>query len=214
MPRTMVTETQVYKYEELDDEAKEKAYDKWRDVECQDWHWDYVYEDAERVATILGITFDTRQVKLMNGSTRPEVCIWFSGFWSQGDGACFEGTYRYAKGSAKEIRKYAPQDKDLHSIADRLQAVQKKFLYRLRAHVTHRGHYYHAYSTDISVYDSENEYRDIGDAEDEVKGCLRDFMDWIYKQLKAEYEYQVSEEAFESAVECNDWEFDEDGNII
>jgi hypothetical protein len=25
----------------------------------------------------------------MGGGTRAKPCIWFSGFWSQGDGACY-----------------------------------------------------------------------------------------------------------------------------
>ena len=44
---------------------------------------------------ILGIRLKTTPVRLMGGGTRQKPCIWFSGFWSQGDGACFEGYFSH-----------------------------------------------------------------------------------------------------------------------
>ena len=44
-----VIETKVYKYDELNDEAKEKAVEKLYDINVQfDW-WDCTYDDAESV---------------------------------------------------------------------------------------------------------------------------------------------------------------------
>ena len=42
-------------------------------------------------------------VRLMGGGTRAKPCIWFSGFWSQGDGACFEGYWSNAKGATARL---------------------------------------------------------------------------------------------------------------
>ena len=69
----------------------------------------------------------------MGGGTRQKPCIWFSGFWSQGDGACFEGRYAYAPRASLRIRDYAPRDTELHRIADALQALQRLNFYQLTA---------------------------------------------------------------------------------
>ena len=68
-----------------------------------------------------------------------------------GDGALFEGAYDFAKGAPKAIRAHAPEDSELHRIADALQAIQRRNFYQLHATVTHRDRYYHEYSMAISV---------------------------------------------------------------
>ena len=131
--------TTVYQFPELSDAAKEKARSWYRELGPHDDWWDAVYEDFERVCEILGIRLKTTPVRLMGGGTRAKPCIWFSGFWSQGDGACFEGYWSHAKGAAARIRDYAPTDATLHGIADRLQAIQRRNFYQLAAEVSHRG---------------------------------------------------------------------------
>lgn len=211
MSRTI--ETIAYEFEELDEAAKERARDWYREGAFDyDWY-DGVYEDAARVFDILGIT-SQKPVKLMNGSTRYDPCIWFSGFSSQGDGACFEGSYRYAKGSAKKIREYAPQDKLLHAIADTLAAIQKKNFYRLEAHIRHSGHYYHEYCASIDVLNSETSDYVDGDTKERVIEALRDLMRWIYRRLEQEYEWLNSDEQVDESIIANEYEFDKDGRLI
>ena len=207
-----VVETNVFQYDELDDRAKERAREWYsRPVFEDSCDWEFVYEDAAEVADILGIDLRQRRVQLMGGGHRYEPSIYFSGFWSQGDGACFEGTYRYAKGATKKIREYAPQDKELHRIADELQAVQRKHFYHLIASMNHTGHYCHSGCMSVEVEHNEDRYRDIGDAEEEITQLMRDFADWIYDRLESEYDYQTSDEAVEEAIRANEYEFDEEG---
>jgi hypothetical protein len=99
--------TTVYQFPELSDAAKEKARSWYRELGPHDDWWDSVYEDFEMVCEILGIRLKTTPIRLMGGGTRAKPCIWFSGFWSQGDGACFEGYWSHAKGAAARIRDYA-----------------------------------------------------------------------------------------------------------
>ena len=195
----------LFKYEELDDTAKDKAKDWYRQfVFADSCDWEFVFEGAVQAANILGIDIDHRR-----GSREP--AIYFSGFWSQGDGACFEGSYRYAKGATKKIREYAPQDKELHRIADELQNIQRRNFYKLCARMTHSGRYSHSGCMDVSVWHYDGLYRDIGDAEDEVTQLMRDFADWIYDQLEKEYEYQCSDSVVEESIIANDYEFYDDG---
>lgn len=126
-----VIETTVYRLDELSDDAKDNARAWYREGGFDyDWY-DAVYEDFQRIAEILGIRLKTRTARLMGGGSRQEPCIWFQGFWSQGDGACWEGFYSYRKNALAEIRSYAPQDTTLHGIADALQAIQRPNFYQL-----------------------------------------------------------------------------------
>lgn len=191
----------VYAFDELEDDAKEKARDWYRSGALDYEWWDAVYEDAKQCAAILGIEIDK---------------IYFSGFSSQGDGACFEGSYAYAKGSAKEIRKHAPQDIDLASIADRLQDLQRGWFYGLSASVRQSGHYMHEMCTQITVYDDQETNRStraIDDAEQDVKDLLREYMQWIYSRLMAEHDWLMSDEQVDESITCNEYEFNEDGSI-
>lgn len=203
--REITTVKTVFTYDELSDKAKEKARDWFRESNC-DYEWfEYVYEDADNIAKILGIELDRKR-----GNT-PDIM--FSGFYSQGDGACFEASYSYAKGAVKAVKDYAPNDTELQRIAKLLQDTQRRNFYRLTATTKQRGHYYHSGCMSVSVEDSENQYRDIGDSEDDITQAMRDFADWIYKRLENEYEHLNSDETVESNIIANEYEFDEEGNI-
>ena len=209
---TRVIEKTLYKFDELSDDAKEKAREWWRQCEAQDSGSDLIdRDDFEQVAKILGIEFDSRRVPLMNGKTRSEPMIWFSGFSSQGDGACFDGRYSYAKGAAKTIRDYAPNDSELHRIADELQAIQRKSFYRIEARTKQNGYYRHSGCMSVDVYvNGDDAPRAI---EEEIRDLLRSFADWIYRQLESEYEYRMSDENVDESIRINEYEFREDGHI-
>lgn len=202
----------LFQFDELDEDAKERARDWYREGALLDDWYESVYEDAARIMEVLGIR-SQKPVKLMSGGTRYDPCIWFSGFSSQGDGACFEGSYSYAKGSRKAIREYAPQDTELHRIADTLADTQRRYFYRLSANVDHSGHYYHEGCTRIDVSYDGDDYRDIdGDDDDAIQEALRDFMRWIYRALEREHDYLMSDESVDESIRANEYEFDEDGN--
>ena len=207
-----IIETTVYRFDELSDAAREKARAWYREGGLDyDWY-DTVYEDFQRIAEILGLNLKTRTVRLMGGGTRQEPCIWFRGFWSQGDGACFETFYAYRKGAPRLIREYAPQDTELHRIADALQAVQRRNFYQLRAEATHRGHYYHEYCMAISVERDSLSWQDLtADAEEVVIEALRDLARWLYRQLEREYDYLSSDEVVDEAIIANGYTFTEAG---
>jgi hypothetical protein len=207
--RTETIVRNLYKFDELSDKAKEKARDRYRESGIHDEWWDSVYEDAEEIAKLLGIEIRQLPIKTLGGKIRYEPAIYFRGFSSQGNGACFEGTYRYRKGSVAAIKDYAPQDETLHRIAKTLQEEQKKSWYRLSAKITHRGNYCHSYSMDIEV-DSDHP-RDF-DAEP-IRKCMRDFADWIYERLEEEYDYLNSDEAVDESITANDYEFTKSGEL-
>lgn len=205
--------TMTYRFDELSEEAKEKARNWHRDFpDHYDW-WDTIYDDFERVCEILGVRLKATPVRLIGGGTRQKPCIWFSGFWSQGDGACFEAYYSHAKGGAKHIRDYAPQDATLHGIADRLQDIQRRNFYQLVADVSHHGRYYNEFCMTFDVMrDSPNQQAPTEDAEDTVSEAMRDLARWLYRQLRGEYDYLTSDEVIEEMIDGNGYRFTECGD--
>ncbi|PWK55547.1 antitoxin of toxin-antitoxin stability system [Roseicyclus mahoneyensis] len=210
MPR--IVETLVYRLDELDAPAQDRARGWYRGIGFDhDWH-DAVYDDFQQIAAILGLRFRTTPVRLYGGGTRQAPCIWFRGFWSQGDGAAFEAWYRYAPRAAQRIRAHAPQDVELHRITEALQQVQRRNFYQLRAETSLRGHYCHARSMVIAVArDSPTGQEVTEDAEEVVAEALRDLSDWLYRQLQREYEYLTSDAAIDEVIRANDYSFTVDG---
>lgn len=208
--------TTVYQYDELSDAAKETARDWFSQSVFSDSNdWDHVYEDVAAIADMIGINLRQRAVKLMNGSTRMEPEIYFSGFSSQGDGACFKADYAYKTDSVKAVTEHAPNDAELHRIVTELADIQQRFGNHVTATCRPSGRGYHSRSMDIEV-DFAVDFMDGGPApddvdEEQVRQLLRDFADWIYRQLASEYEYQTSEEAVAENIRANEYEFTADG---
>lgn len=220
MPRTI--ETVVYKFGELSDTAKEKALDEYRyrnHYPYEQWYED-VCEMVAEAADMIGIDLRGRKRKFMNGKEDNEgIDILFSGFSSQGDGACFNGWYYYNKGALAKVKKEFPEDTELHRIASVLQSVQRKAFYQLYAKVTPgplSNHYSHYNTRTIEVYDKkELEYpqETWNEFEEGIDEALRDFMKWIYVKLEKEYDWLMSDEAVQDSIEANETEFNEDGTL-
>lgn len=150
-----IIEKIVYTFDELSDEAKERARSWWRE-DCMDHNWwDSTYDDAEAIANILGITFDQKAVPRMDGKFNNHPKIYFSGFNNQGDGACFEGTYRYAPDWKKALLAHAPTDGTLLKIGEDLQSAQASAFYQCVARTKHRGHYNHSKRMEVELPESD-----------------------------------------------------------
>lgn len=220
MPETRTVEYTVFKFAELTDKAKEKARDWFREGALDhDW-WEHTYEDAVQCGAILGIEIAASNQRWSCTDGRSGVdtspAIFFSGFSSQGDGAQFEGEYSYANGAHKKIRQHAPKDTELHRIADELFALQRANAYDLLAKMDCKGaQYNHSGWMNVDVVlnnrvtrHSTDEWTAIDKA---LTQLMRDFANWIYKQLNAEYDYQMSDEVVDDNISANEYEFNEDG---
>jgi hypothetical protein len=207
-----IIQTTVYRLGELSEAARQSARSWYREgISFDDWH-EFVFEDFARICDVLGVELKTRPVRLYGGGVRQEPCIWFSGFSSQGDGACFEGWFHHRKQISRRIRDHAPSDTDLHRIADTLQAIQGKNFFQLSASISHRSRYYHECTMAISVErDSPTGQAMTADAEDTVTEALRDLARWLYRELEREYEFQISDEAVDEAIVANEYTFTKAG---
>ena len=115
IPMPEIIETTVYRLGELSD-AKDKARAWYREGGFDyDWY-DAVYEDFQHIVEILGLDLKSRSVRLMGGGTRQDPCIWFEASGARGTGP---GRRAFLSESRSgRIRDYAPQDTELHRIAD------------------------------------------------------------------------------------------------
>ena len=215
----MICELEEYTFDQLDERAKDRARDKYREHLDYEW-WEYVYEDAASIADLLGIDLRQTRVKQMNGQFRYDPSIWFEGFCTQGSGACFEGDYSYKKGSVKAVKDYAPLDDRLHRIAKDLADAQRKVFYSASARIGGRGRRY-SMTVDVECNLDGSRMQPIVDyrlehdgVEEAIQEAMKDFADWIYRQLETEYNFQMSDECIDETIIANEYKFDEDGDMI
>ena len=200
----------VYKYNELNKEQQQKVLENLYsiNVEC-DWWSDFVIED---------------ETEKLNKYGFEDIKIYFSGFWSQGDGACFIGSL-----DNDGLLKFLTETKELTKYKTLVKAIRDNTIY-VNIKITHNFRYYHEYSTDI------NDYTEMQDNSELTGNLLKEYTEWyksfdrkgshnesigwyydtcrdIYNRLKKAYEYQTSEEAIIETIKANDYDFTEDGQI-
>ena len=191
----------IFKYNELSKGAKEKAREWYRKASSNDTYWsECVIDDAKAAGKLMG--FDISKV-------------YYSGFWSQGSGACFEGSFLSSEFEPGGIQKYAPQDMELARIANEIEKIVNQF-YSIYLKVKHSGHYSHENCTvfDVSIADNQDNEIDTKEAAEAEKALIklsRDLMKWIYRNLEKEYEYQNRDEVVGENIESNGYDFTLDG---
>lgn len=214
----------VYFYDELDDEAKDKARDWFRqDYPDYDW-WGGTYDMIADAGKYLGIDLKQKPVKLMGGGTRYDPSIWFTGFYHQGSGSSFDGRWRAEDVQADKLKADFTSDKELHRLADTFAELAKDNP-ELSASITAKGDNWitvdveHGETRDEIVnafeYDSPEwkaETTKDDERADTLTDALRDFNRWIYKTLEAEYEYLTSDEQVAESIRTNEYEFTKDGS--
>lgn len=201
--------TEVFTLDELDDDAKEKAREWYREASAGDtFGAECVIDDAKECLKFAGWTIKN---------------VYYSGFSSQGDGACFEGSWRAQDVNQKKMNEHAPLDTVLSRITHDLQALADQFPHA-NASVKQRGHYMNEMCTAFDFEpgdDDTNEvqalvYRSPEDmahnaktlaAEEELTEVSRDAMRWIYRQLETDWEYQNKDETVDDNIRANEYTF-------
>ena len=210
----------IFQFSELSDSAKDKAREWYREGQQDDNYFsESVYEDAASIAALMGLDIRQRKAKLMGGGIRIAPSIFYMGFWSQGDGACFEGTWRADDVKVGGVIGYAPQDAELHRIAKEFEDVAAAFP-AAYFKVEHYGHYYHENCTKFSfeLWTGDGDAQEPSDeaiagAEDALEEAAKDFMRWIYKALEAAYDWDNADAQVDESIIANEYEFTEDGEV-
>lgn len=189
----------LFLFEELSDDAKKIAIEANRDINVDHAWYEFVYEDFEENC-IFGVDN-----------------IYFSGFWSQGDGAMFE--YSSIPYSLK---------KDFIDSLD-LSPMRKNWLLNniyASGRGKHSGHYCHEKCCGHNIYWEINN----GDLNWDtnfyqwMEGFAEDFEQYVidkyedlcrdlYRALEDEYNHRTSDEVVAETLICNEYEFTENGEI-
>ena len=191
---------ETFTFDQLCEKAKESVRILW----SADVNYEFCYEDFISVGEILGIGIKTRVTR------RREPCIYRSGFYHQGSGLAYDAHYSYAKGALRRIRHEYPKDTELIRIAEDLQTAQRPHFYHLTADVES----VRDTSIRVSVDHSEDMYRDLGDAEAQIKEALENFASWMYDKLREAYEWEASDEAISESCSINGYVFNRKGNLV
>lgn len=195
--RTQTETIEIFKLSELTEEAQKKALEKWN--EHSEFDSQFIIDDYREILECIGFS---------------DVKIYYSGFYSQGDGACFTGSYQYAKEWAKALKAHCDY-KDIIVIGGRLHALQSRYFYRLHCDIEHRCRYYHENSVSLSVLLSNDaDISDYDGAHGDLLSIVQDISRIIYHALESNYDYQASMEYFVDACEANEYEFLYNGAML
>ncbi len=176
--------TTVYQFPELSDAAKEKARS------CI----------ANSAPTTIG---GTRSMRIssgfakssasaedhtrppLGGGTRAKPCIWFSGFWSQGDGCLLRGLLvpRQGRGRAHPGLRHAGRDLAWHRRPAAGHPAAELLPARRRGQPSRPLHHEYTMSIDVTRTAPDLAAADRG-REEIVAEALRDLARWLYRQLE------------------------------
>ena len=185
----------IYSFKELDESAREKVVDKFR-ID-QDINFEFAIDEFKS--------------QLSNDFGIKNPSILFSGFYSQGDGACFTC-------DNIDLTKFCAALK----IKSKFKTLLKYSDDYIQIRIKHNHRYYHERSTDTSIDFSPTYLADktIIAVEKQLANFELIFEEWalakckeIYKALQDENDFQTSNETIIETIEANNYEFDEYGNI-
>jgi hypothetical protein len=188
--RIETIQIKIAKFNELNEEQKNKVLEKYHDINVDNDYWyEGVKDDFHSILELLGFS--------VNNS-------FFTGFWSQGDGASFEAFFKIPenkkelKNRLKKLKEYAPKylSKELEN--DFLSLDFKEWLKDGENHIEiiQRGNYYHEYTMQCD--------------HDALLEFSRNLAAKYYKDLESQYNYLTSSEAIIETIENNDYEFNLD----
>ena len=202
--RTKIIKQEIYSLDEVknNDELLKKVLEKHHEINVYyDW-WDCIYDGQKEKIEEVGFHISK---------------IYFSGFWSQGDGAMFE----YDRIDDKLLNEFV-ETLDIFPI--RKQWIINNVYVSGKGH--HRGRYNHEKCCSHSIgweidngdlHWSTNFYQWLESFADEFEEFIvdkyEDLCRDLYRALEKEYDYLTSEESILESLELNGYEFDINGTI-
>ena len=187
MPRTEMIVRTLFKFDELNEEAQEKAIENNLDWNVDDFEWwDCTYEDAARIG--LEITeFDLGRRQSINGTLTEDLLD-----------------------CCKLIRKNHGKDCDTFKTAsiyliDYITAFKKWLAAKDREDME-------PWELDYTPKDWLNDFRSEDEATEIQDEFRRALLGDYYSLLDREYDYRTSSEAVAESLRANEVEFREDGS--
>lgn len=177
----------TYKFSELSNAAKETALENHRYDFCDDNLLDFCDFTTDKIKSIF-----------------EDAEFFYSGFYSQGDGACFTFSRLNFENLFAELEKHG----------NIFSAEVKEFLKEnFRCEGVHYGYYYHRNSISIEWDCAENEKfnYEIEKFTDALEDLRLSLCFKLYSELKNTYNDLTSDEYISESLETNEYEFLESG---
>lgn len=220
------SEEETYSFEELSPEAQENALDNNRDINVDYDGWeDGVTEPFKEEMSEIGID---------------DITISYSGFYSQGDGASFTSedidtrklfnaigiqSNKSLDMETDDERKKG-ENKDFYDLLDRMEDVGQLERNRINPEeirvtierTDNRHVHYNTVRANVEIWDEPDGWEEpegfTEELEEKVTEYIRGLCKDLYRRLEKEYDFQTSDESVKETLIDNDYEFDEEGNII
>lgn len=177
------------------DEVKEKAVEQYRyiNVDFDDWYDFLILNWKEKLEQA--------------GFLDPE--IYFSGFYSQGDGACFDCA-RFDLPSLLKNLDFSEEEKErILKIQDEFSiSIKKGGTYNIYCHKMTR------YAEIEDFYVKKQSDKDLlSNLENQIEEMRLDFCTKIYSELQEAFEDLTSDQAVYDTLQANEYLFEENGKI-
>jgi hypothetical protein len=219
-------EEETYSFEELSPEAQENALENNRDINVDYDGWeDGVTEEFKEDMREIGID---------------DIEISFSGFYSQGDGASFTSEdidtrklfnavgikSNDALNMEIDDERSRGENKDFYDLLDTMEDVGQLERNRIKPEeirvtierTDSRHVHFNTVRANVEIWDEpdgwEEPYGFTEELEDKVTEYVRGLCKDLYRKLEAEYDNLTSDESVKDTIIDNDYEFDEEGNLV
>lgn len=180
----------LYQFDELKKEVQDKVIEKHRYINVEACGWDDGVLD-DWYSRLQGLGFD-------------DVKVLYSGFGSQGDGACFTARVN--------IERYL----SAHKLMTKFKRLIKCADY-ISISITHNWRYYFAKSTSVNIeyYEDDQKVEALINELEEIITKEREALgNEIYQDLDKDYFAWISDESVAETIKINEHEFLEDGKEI
>ncbi|MGP2570235.1 hypothetical protein ACT4R9_05030 [Ornithobacterium rhinotracheale] len=205
----------IYKYEELETEVQEKVLREYRhkEVNTTSW-WQDTYFDFMKICSKLEIDINPFE-------------IFFSGFYSQGDGSSFACNILDISNFIQAVREekwkdYAPNqafDFDRLDMDKRvLELIKRGYIdLSFKTYNKHRYYYLH-FDWEYTFRNNDKEYPHIAYQIEKllkwIESVLDDLNQYLYKELQKEYERLTADEYIIQMFAEEDYQFTDKGYSI
>lgn len=190
----------AYTYDELSDDAKKKAVSESRYACVEYWKWyDYIYEwYKDEILPENGFEVSKRYKS-------DDDAMYFSGFWSQGDGASFA--------AGVNVRQFLKANKLCNEFRSLYYWSDPDFGYAY-ANISQGGHYCHEMTMNADTewtgdWDDNAENVPAVDQLDELESVIldkaRELARKLYRSLEEEYNSMTSDEYVADHIEANEY---------
>ena len=217
---------EIYSFEELSPEAQQNALDGSRDINVDYHGWeDGVTEDFKEEMKNIGID---------------DITISYTGFNSQGDGASFTSDdidtrklfdavgikSNKALNMEAADERSSGENSEFYDLLDTMEDIGQVDRNRIKPEelrvwierTDSRHYHYNTVAARVEIWDEpdgwEEPYGFLDELGDKVTEYVRGLCKDLYRSLEKEYDHLTSDDAVKETLIDNDYEFDEEGNLI